>query len=133
LPDARLRRPRDIAADDRDTMAVGEREQSSHDGVNETHLHVVGQYKRKQRGARRRTHRSEVAEVDGERPVPNRVRRHKPPIEMNAFNLCVGGQHVERAALGPNHCRIIAWTAEDPRRRGEARGDARDERVLADL
>ena len=114
-------------------MAVRQREQSIHDGVDETHFQVVGQDKREQRRARCRAHRREIAKVDCERPVPNRVRRHKAPIEMNAFNLCVGGQHVERAALGPNHCRIVARTHEDPGRRGEARGDARDERVLADV
>jgi hypothetical protein len=52
---------------------------------------------------------------------------------MNAFNLRVGGQHVERAALRPNHRCIVAGPDEDPRRCGEARCDAGDERVLADL
>jgi hypothetical protein len=114
-------------------MTFGDPEQSVHDCVNDSHLQLVGQDEREQRRPRCRTHRGKIADVDGERPVPDRIGRHKPPIEMNAFNLGIGGQHVERAALGPNHRRIVARPDEDPGRRGEARGNAGNERVLADI
>ena len=80
-------------------MPLGKRDQSVDDSIDDGHLQLVGQHEREQRRARRGAHRSEIAEIDRERPMPDRVRRHEPPIEMNAFNLCVGGQHVERAAL----------------------------------
>ena len=65
--------------------------------------------------------------------MPDCIRRHEPPVEMNALNLCVGGQHLERAALRLNDRRVVARTHEDPGRLGEARGDAGNERVLADV
>jgi hypothetical protein len=65
--------------------------------------------------------------------MANGIRWHESPIEMNPFNLCVGGQHIESAALGPNHRCVVARTDEDPGRRGKARGNAGYERVLADV
>src|SRR5205085_7439130 len=78
-------------------------------------------------------HRRKIAESDGQRAMSDGIRRYEPPIEMNAFNLCVGGQHVERAALRLNHRGVVARTNQDPGRHGKARGNPGDERVLADV
>ena len=114
-------------------MTLGERDESVHKCVKRSHLQFIGQHEREQCRARRGPHRGQIADIDGERAMPDRIRWHKPPVEMNAFNLCVCGQHVERAALRPNHCRIVARSDEDPGRRSEARGNTGNERVLADL
>ena len=68
-----------------------------------------------------------------ERAMPDRVGWYEPPVEMNALDLCVSGEHVERAALRLDHRRIVAGSDDDPGRHREALGDAGDERMLADL
>ena len=95
-------------------------------------LERVGQHQRQQRRARRGAHRREVAEVDRQRPVPDGIRRHEAPVEMHAFDLRVGREHLERAALGLDHGGVVAGTDDDPGRHGEPRGDALDERALAE-
>ncbi len=114
-------------------MPRGKRDQPVDDAIDDLDVEAVRQHERQQRRARRRPHRGEIAEVHGQRAMPDGIRRHEPAIEVNSFNQCVGGQHVERAALGLNDRRVVTGTDEDPRWHREPRGDAGDERVLADV
>ena len=114
-------------------MPRGQPDQSVDDSIHDSNFQLVWQHEREERGSWLGAHRREIAEIDSQRPMPDGIWWHESPIEMNPFNLCVGGQHIERAALWPNHRCVVAWTNENPGRRGKARGNARDERVLADV
>ena len=78
-------------------------------------------------------HCGQVAEINGQRAMSNRVSGHEPPIEMDAFDLRVGGQHLVRASLRLNHRGIVAGADHHPRRHRDARPDAGDERTFADV
>ena len=60
-----------------------------------------------------------------------RESRRQPPIEMNAFDLGIRGQHLECAAHGFDRRGIVSRADNDPRRCGHALSDASNERVLA--
>jgi hypothetical protein len=50
---------------------------------------------------------------------------------MDALDERIGGEHLERSALGLNHRGIVAWTDDDPGGHGQSRGYPVDERALA--
>jgi hypothetical protein len=64
--------------------------------------------------------------------MPDRVGRNEPRIEMNALDLCIRREHLERSALGLDDGSIVAWADEDPGGHGQPRTDSVDERALAE-
>ena len=127
------RRPRDVAAYQRDAMRRRQCEQAVDDRIHRGHGEITGQYKREQRRPRPRAHRRQVAQIHRERTVTDRLGGHERRIEVHAVNHGIGSEHVKRAALGLDHCRIVARADNDPGRHGEARSNAGNERMLADL
>ena len=112
-------------------MRGGERQQTVQHAIDHGCIQGVWKDERQQHGARRRPHRGKVAQIDGERAVADRIRRHKPMVEVDALDLRVGREHVERTALRLDHRPIVTRPDDHPRGHGQARGDARDELVLA--
>ena len=65
--------------------------------------------------------------------MPDGVRRHKPVIEVDAFDLCIGREHFERSALGLHDSGIVARSDNNPARRRQPRRDAVNEGALAEV
>ena len=64
--------------------------------------------------------------------MADRVGWHEAPIEVHAFHLCIGRQHVAAPRGWLDHGRVVAGADHDPGRHREARLDAGDQRMLAE-
>ena len=117
----RARAIADVAAGQRDARVGRQRQESVDERVHLPGRAVRRQRQREQRQPRRAAHRRDVGEVHGERLPADVARRAEPAIEVDAFDEAVGGEDLQRAALGLHHRRIVADADEQPRRR---RGDA---------
>ena len=133
IDDQRPWRPSDIAADERNVVVNGQREQAVHDLIERGHLERIGKRKRQQRCPRPRTHRREVAQVDGERPVADCIRRHESAIEVHALDLRIDREDFECATHRLDCGCVVAGTDDHPGGRGHPSSNARDERVLTAL
>ena len=131
--DQRSGRTRDVAADQAHAVRCRQRQNAVEHPVDDDHFERVRQHEREQRGARRRAHRRQIAQVHRQRAVPDRVGRHEAPVEMNALDLHVGREDLERAALRFDHRRIVAGSHDDPGGHGKPRCDPFDERALAEI
>ena len=65
--------------------------------------------------------------------MADRVWWHEPAIKVHAFDVRVGRENVEGAAFWRNDRCVVAGADSDPRRHGQATGDACDERALAEV
>ena len=115
VDDQRPGRPRQVAADDVKAVAPrpaprARRPCASKSGSGR----VGGQREREQRQPRRGAHRREVAQVDGERAVADRGRRHEAPIEVHAFDERVDGEHLEAVPLRLDDRGIVADADDEP-------------------
>ena len=126
-------RLRDVAADQRDAVRRGERQQTVEQLLERGDVQGRRQREREQRGVRRCAHRRQIAQVDGQRAMSDRIGGHEAAIEVDAVHLRVGGQDVERASLRLDDRRVVAWTDDDPRGHRHARLDAGDERTFTDV
>ena len=131
IEDHRSRRASDVSADEHDAVARPQIQQPIDDLIERHHFECRRKCHREQRGPRPGSHRGKVAQVGRKRTMADRIRRHESPIEMNAFDLGIGGQHFEGATHGLNRRGIVSGSDDDPRRRRHALSDARDECVLA--
>jgi hypothetical protein len=111
----------------------GERQQAIQYAVDNRDIEGVREHERQEYGAGRCAHGGKVTEIDGECAVPDRVWRHKPAIEVHAFDLRVGREDVERATFGRNDRRVVAGADDNPVRHGQATGNTRHECALAKL
>jgi hypothetical protein len=123
----------DVASNESNSVPGRKREQPVEHRVEEPRGQIVRQHERQQRSAGRCAHGCEIAQIDGQRAMPDRVGRYEPPIEMDALDLRVGGEDVKCATLRLDNRRIVAGTHDDPGRLREAGGDALDEGPLSDL
>ena len=113
-------------------VAPGERREAGDDRVEVGERERGRQRHREQREPRRGAHRREIAEVDRERAVTNRVGRDERAIEMNALDQRIDRQHLDPVALGLDHRRVVADPDQQPLGRGrQAFADARDELALS--
>src|SRR5688500_13604109 len=64
--------------------------------------------------------------------MAHRVWWDESEIEMDAVDLGIGRQHVQRAAFRNDDGRVIARPDDNPRGHGQPRGDACNQRVLAE-
>ena len=95
--------------------------------------HVSRQRQRKQSRARFRPHGCQVAQIHGEGPLADGVRRHEGLIEVDAVHQRVGGEHFSTSSGRLYDGGVVAGTNLDPGRNLEAAEDPRDERVFAEF
>ena len=101
--------------------------------VEEGARQAARQRQRQQRRARLGAHRRHVAEIDGERAVPDGVGRHERAIEVDALDQRVGREHLAAPARRLHDGGIVAGADVHPGGDLEAADDALDERLLAEF
>ena len=81
------------------------------------------QRQRQEREPRRRAHRREVAEVDGQRAVADGAGRRERAIEVHAVDQRIDAEDLQAVALRLDHRGIVADADQQPvgRRRAAAR------------
>ena len=94
----------------------------------------AGHGQRQRREPRRRAHGGKVAQVDGQRPMADRLGRDESAVEVDALDAGVGRDHLERVSLRAHHRRIVAGADEEPVRcDGQAGRDAVDQILLVEI
>jgi hypothetical protein len=89
---------------------------------------------RKQRQARRRPHRGQIAQIDGQRAMANRVGGYKGAIEVDTFDERIDAQCLDAVPLRLDDRRIVADADKQPVRGGrQILLDARDQIALAQI
>jgi hypothetical protein len=128
----RARRPRNVSTDECDAMLACQRQEAVEDAVDRRQIDVVGEQQRQQRTAWLGAHRGEVAQIDGQRTVTDRIERHEAAVEVHAIDDRVGRQHVVHAAHRRDNGRVVTRSDGDPWSCGEAGGNPLNEGPLAE-
>ncbi len=92
--------------------------QACDDSIEILHRQCVRQDEGEKREPRRRAHRGQIAQVHRERAMADRIGRHEPSIEMNAFDNRVDAQNLDAVPLRFNDRGVVADSDEQPGRRG---------------
>ena len=131
----RTGRARQVAADDVEPVPARQGGEPRDERVEVGARQGRGQRQGEQRQPRRRAHRREVAQVDGERAMADGVGRREAAIEVDAFDERVDGQHLEPVPLRLDDRRIVADADEQPggRRAAGCSLDPRDQLALAEV
>ena len=114
-------------------MLRGQRGKAGGDGVEVGNRERGRQRHRQQREPGRRAHRRQVAEVDGERTVADRLGWDERAVEMDPFHDRVDAEHLDAVAQRLDDRGIVADAEEQPvGRRRELLTDARNELALGE-
>ena len=132
--DQRSGRGGDVAADQRRVVAGGPCQERV-DNLVDIGDEPSGRQRQREQGAPRRgAHGRQIAQVDGERLVPDIGRRAVGAVEVHAFDQRVGGQDRERAAVRLDDRRVVSDAGHHLRAaRGDPLPDVPDDGVLADI
>jgi len=114
-------------------MTIGKPKKSIEQAIEIVNAESRRQRERQQGGTRLRTHRGKVAQVYGQRAMPDRVRRHEAAIEVDPFDLRIDCQDVVRTSRCGNHGGIIAGSDDDPRWPCDPGAQALDQRTFAEI
>ena len=132
VEDERPRRARDVAAGQRDVGRGGELGQAVEQAVHVFDERVGRQHEREQREPRGAAHRRHVADVDGERLVPDVGWRGEASIEVDPFDERVRRQHLQRTPIRRRDRRIVSDADEELGwSRGQAAADPFNQCALA--
>jgi hypothetical protein len=114
------------------TMTGGKRRKTCHRLVELVDRPPLRQRHGQQGQPRSRTHCGEIAQVDRQGPMANRVWWHERPIEMHAFDETIDTQNLDPIPRRLHHRRIVTNPYEHPvGRGGKVRANALDERTLS--
>jgi hypothetical protein len=103
-----------IAADNVDAVRGCEAGEAEGDRVKVRDRQIGRKRHRHQREPRRRAHRGEIAEVDREGAVADRVGRDEPAVEVDTFHQRIDGEDLDAVPLWFDHCRIVADADNQP-------------------
>ncbi len=124
----------DIAADDGNAGARGQRSHPVDERIDARHGECRRQHERQKRDARRGAHGRQIAQIHRERLVADVCRADERLIEVYAFDLTIGSENFERVPLGRNDRRIVADAHHhESGRRGQALADPFNQSMFPDF
>ena len=127
-------RAREVAPDDVQLVPERQVREPGYERVEVVAKQGRGQHEGQEGQPRRRAHGREVAQVDRQRPVPNRGGRRKAPVEMNTLHNRIDAEDLQPVPLRLDDGRIVANADRQPAgRRLQPLRNALDELALCEV